>query len=81
MIYLLLYPIHVIVIDLLDFVSLELESGNPRLLIDFGSGTTELKIKPPRRLDDGEWHRLDIFWDTEVTDNHQLKQSELKIIN
>lgn len=48
-----------------DFISLELEAGNPRLLIDFGSGTLELKIKPPRRLDDGDWHRLDIFWDTE----------------
>ena len=48
-----------------DFISLELEAGNPRLLIDFGSGTLELKIKPPRRLDDGDWHRLDVFWDTE----------------
>ena len=48
-----------------DFISLELESGNPRLLIDFGSGTLELKIKPPRRLDDGDWHRIDLFWDTE----------------
>ena len=52
-----------------DFIALELESGNPRLLIDFGSGTLELKIKlnkTTHRLDDGDWHRLDIFWDTEV---------------
>lgn len=51
-----------------DFIALELESGNPRLLIDFGSGTLELKIKlnkTTHRLDDGDWHRLDIFWDTE----------------
>lgn len=49
-----------------DFISVELERGIPRLLIDFGSGTLELKVKPKRSLDDGEWHRLDIFWNTEV---------------
>ncbi|XP_059351786.1 neural-cadherin-like [Daphnia carinata] len=51
-----------------DFIALELESGNPRLLIDFGSGTLELKIKlnkTTHRLDDGDWHRIDVFWDTE----------------
>lgn len=49
-----------------DFISLELERGYPRLLIDFGSGTLELKVKTKKTLDDGEWHRIDIFWDTEV---------------
>lgn len=49
-----------------DFISLELERGQPRLLIDFGSGTLELKVKTKKSLDDGEWHRIDIFWDTEV---------------
>jgi Laminin G domain len=49
-----------------DFISLELERGQPRLLIDFGSGTLELKVKTKKGLDDGEWHRLDVFWDTEV---------------
>ncbi|XP_059485823.1 neural-cadherin isoform X5 [Neocloeon triangulifer] len=48
-----------------DFISLELERGQPRLLIDFGSGTLELKVKTNKGLDDGEWHRLDVFWDTE----------------
>ncbi|XP_046410179.1 neural-cadherin isoform X2 [Neodiprion virginianus] len=48
-----------------DFISVELERGYPRLLIDFGSGTLELKVKTKRTLDDGEWHRLDVFWDTE----------------
>ncbi|XP_026487587.1 neural-cadherin isoform X8 [Vanessa tameamea] len=48
-----------------DFISVELERGNPRLLIDFGSGTLELRVKTKKSLDDGEWHRLDIFWDTE----------------
>lgn len=50
----------------IDFISVELERGIPRLLIDFGSGTLELKVKPKKTLDDGEWHRLDIFWNTEV---------------
>ncbi|KAJ8965456.1 hypothetical protein NQ317_001461, partial [Molorchus minor] len=34
-------------------------------LLDFGSGTLELRVKTKKSLDDGEWHRLDIFWDTE----------------
>lgn len=38
--------------------------------MDFGSGTLELKVKTKQKLDDGEWHRLDIFWNTEV--NHFL---------
>jgi len=56
-----------------DFIALELERGYPRLLIDFGSGTLELRVKTKKTLDDGEWHRIDLFWDTEsirmVVDN------------
>ena len=48
-----------------DFISLELNNANPRLLIDFGSGTLELKIQTKNGLDDGDWHRIDIFWDRE----------------
>ncbi|XP_073987911.1 neural cadherin isoform X3 [Rhodnius prolixus] len=48
-----------------DFISLELDRGHPRLLLDFGSGTLELKVKTKKTLDDGEWHRLDVFWGTE----------------
>ncbi|XP_014204908.2 neural-cadherin-like [Copidosoma floridanum] len=49
-----------------DFISVELERGVPRLLIDFGSGTLELKVQTKKGLDDGEWHRIDIFWNTET---------------
>ncbi|XP_071744986.1 neural-cadherin isoform X6 [Lepeophtheirus salmonis] len=49
-----------------DFISLELVKAHPRLLVDFGSGTLELRIEPTKtRLDDGSWHRIDIFWDRE----------------
>nr|BAD91055.1 Af2-cadherin [Artemia franciscana] len=48
-----------------DFIALELRGGYPRLLIDFGSGTLELRVETPRKLDDMDWHRIDIFWDTE----------------
>ncbi|XP_044315524.1 neural-cadherin isoform X8 [Drosophila rhopaloa] len=48
-----------------DFIALELERGYPRLLIDFGSGTLELRVKTKKTLDDGEWHRIDLFWNTE----------------
>ena len=50
-----------------DFISLELVNGRPRLLIDFGSGTLELKVNNTKTLlHNGEWHRIDIYWDTEV---------------
>jgi hypothetical protein len=48
-----------------DFISLELVHGHPRLLIDFGSGTLELRIETKNGMDDGDWHRIDIFWDRE----------------
>ena len=48
-----------------DYIAVELQQGYPRLLLDFGSGTLELRISTKRKLDDGQWHRLDIFWDTE----------------
>ena len=66
-----------------DFIAVELESGNPRLLIDFGSGTLELKIKlnkTTHRLDDGDWHRIDVFWDTEVKQQPFLFPAELQLI-
>lgn len=49
-----------------DFISLELQRGNPRLLIDFGSGTAELTVHPIGDLHDGEWHRIDIYWTKET---------------
>lgn len=48
-----------------DMISLELDNGKPRLIIDFGSGTTEVIVNPPHLLNDGEWHRVDIFWTRE----------------
>nr|CAD7572875.1 unnamed protein product [Timema californicum] len=48
-----------------DFLSVELEKGMPRLLIDFGSGTLELRVQTRKGLDDGSWHRVDVYWDTE----------------
>nr|CAD7403376.1 unnamed protein product [Timema cristinae] len=48
-----------------DFLSIELEKGMPRLLIDFGSGTLELRVQTRKGLDDGSWHRVDVYWDTE----------------
>lgn len=50
-----------------DYISLELTKGNPRLLIDFGSGTLELLVKTRKGLNDGEWHRLDILWEKQVS--------------
>lgn len=46
---------------------MELIGGMPRILIDFGSGTTELSVRTVKTLDDGEWHRLDVIWDTKAS--------------
>lgn len=48
-----------------DFISLELASGRPRLIVDFGSGTSEIIVNTQSDLGDGEWHRIDIFWGRE----------------
>lgn len=48
-----------------DFISLELEFGRPRLIVDFGSGTSEVIVDTLRELNDGEWHHVDIFWGRE----------------
>nr|CAD7400327.1 unnamed protein product [Timema poppensis] len=48
-----------------DFISVELDKGEPRLLVDFGSGTLQLRVKTKKSLDDGAWHRIDVYWDTE----------------
>lgn len=48
-----------------DFISLELDKGRPRLIVDFGSGTSEVIVNTPRELNDGEWHHVDIFWTRE----------------
>ncbi|UYV85015.1 hmr-1 [Cordylochernes scorpioides] len=48
-----------------DFISLELKAGHPRLLLDFGSGTAEIIVPVKRSLNDGQWHRLDIFYNRE----------------
>ncbi|XP_014282551.1 DE-cadherin isoform X2 [Halyomorpha halys] len=44
-----------------DFISLEVVDGYPVLLLDFGTGTVKLDPKQIR-LDDGEQHRIDIIW-------------------
>ncbi|CAG2164912.1 unnamed protein product, partial [Oppiella nova] len=49
-----------------DFISLELTNGMPRLLYNFGSGTQELVVKSPKPLNDGEWHTIEIFFDTQT---------------
>ncbi|GLH15736.1 DE-cadherin [Gryllus bimaculatus] len=49
------------VLNVQDFMSLELKDGYPRLLMDYGSGTTFLEHKQSR-LSDGKLHHIDIFW-------------------
>jgi len=47
------------------------------MLIDFGSGTLELKVKVKKGLDDGEWHRIDMFWDTEVSFHTHMQEIDI----
>lgn len=48
-----------------DFIALELVDGKVRVLLDLGSGTVFLTV--PTRLDDGNWHRVDILWNSDVS--------------
>ncbi|KAK8405263.1 hypothetical protein O3P69_001675 [Scylla paramamosain] len=48
-----------------DVLSVELEDGRPRLLLDVGSSPVLLAASPGHplpRLADGHWHRLDVVW-------------------
>ncbi len=47
--------------DPTDFILIELIGGKPVLMLDLGSGSEKFEIRGSSRLDDGEWHRLDIF--------------------
>lgn len=41
--------------------------GSPRLLFDFGSGTQEISFTDESsRLNDGDWHQLDIYFDSNI---------------
>ena len=59
-----------------DFILLELRNGYPYLRINHGSGETQLAIDGRdrqgkvqlERLNDGKWHRVDIFRKGNVSD-------------
>ncbi|XP_072014059.1 LOW QUALITY PROTEIN: neural-cadherin-like [Amphiura filiformis] len=44
-----------------DFILLELDGGRPVLTINLGSGSVTLQIPKAAPLNDGEWHKLDVF--------------------
>ncbi|XP_030763859.1 neural-cadherin-like [Sitophilus oryzae] len=48
-----------------DFILVDLEEGYPRLFINYGSGTIQVTVKTKKPLHDGDWHHLDVFWNTE----------------
>ena len=63
-----------------DFISLELEAGKPRFLIDYGSNTLQLKINTIDSLNDGQWHTLDLFWDTKVSINARYTVKNITLL-
>lgn len=48
-----------------DFMSLEIERGYARLLVDYGTGTVSVEQRQIR-LTDGKSHRVDILWSKTV---------------
>ncbi|XP_049764500.1 neural-cadherin-like, partial [Schistocerca cancellata] len=61
-------PLSSVIIDeviMSDYIALELQDGKPRLLLHFGYSTTELFIKVKKKLNDGMWHQMDLFWNSE----------------
>ncbi|XP_049940791.1 neural-cadherin-like [Schistocerca serialis cubense] len=61
-------PLSPVIIDgvtISDYIALELKSGEPRLLFHLGHDTTEIFIKVKKKLNDGMWHQIDLFWGSE----------------
>ncbi|XP_049789535.1 neural-cadherin-like [Schistocerca nitens] len=61
-------PLSPVIIDgvtISDYIALELKSGEPRLLFHLGHYTTEIFIKVKKKLNDGMWHQIDLFWGSE----------------
>ena len=61
-----------------DFILLELKQGYPQLRINHGSGEAKLSIngkdgrgdRSLTKLNDGRWHRVDIYRKGRVSDTH-----------
>ncbi|XP_049835040.1 neural-cadherin-like [Schistocerca gregaria] len=61
-------PLSPVIIDgvtISDYIALELKSGEPRLLFHLAHYTTEIFIKVKKKLNDGMWHQIDLFWGSE----------------
>jgi hypothetical protein len=61
-----LYSVLYVVLCPTDFMSLEIEGGYARLLVDYGSGTVSVEQREIRLLD-GKPHRVDILWSKTVS--------------
>jgi hypothetical protein len=48
-----------------DFMSLEVDKGYARLLVDYGSGTVSVEQRQIK-LTDGKSHKVDILWSKTV---------------
>ena len=46
-----------------DYILIMLDEGRPKVQIDHGSGKSEIYLDQSPKLNDGEWHRLDIIWE------------------
>ncbi|XP_070575711.1 neural-cadherin-like isoform X2 [Ptychodera flava] len=44
-----------------DFMAVELVNGKPKLWLNLGSGTQTFEIPNPPDLNDGKWHRVDVY--------------------
>jgi hypothetical protein len=49
-----------------DFMSLEVDRGYARLLMDYGSGTVSVEQRQIK-LTDGKSHKVDILWSRTVS--------------
>lgn len=61
-----LYSLLFIYLSLTDFMSLEIDKGYARLLVDYGSGTVSVEQRQIK-LADGKFHRVDILWSKTVS--------------
>lgn len=56
--------------DPTDFLLLELANGHPKMRINHGTGEITLELPNSKTLNDGAWHRIDIFRQRKVLKNY-----------
>lgn len=51
-----------------DFIALEILNNKPALLLNLGNGLIFVRMNNAPDVNDGEWHRIDVVLDAQVSE-------------